>query len=129
MPGRLLLDTNAVIALFAMNEGAVARIERAREVVVPAVVMGELYYGARKSMRVSRNLECLDSSALKTCIIATDTDTAREYGQIKNELRSKGSPIPENDIWIAALARQHGFILMSRDEHFGMVEDLDRISW
>jgi tRNA(fMet)-specific endonuclease VapC len=130
MPGRFLLDTNAVIALFAKHERAIARIEQAREVVVPAVVMGELYYGARRSARASENLARLDDFALKTSVlVATDVDTAREYGLIKNELRRSGSPIPENDVWIAALARQHGFTLVSRDEHFGLVDDLDLESW
>jgi len=55
MPGRFLLDTNAVIALFARQEGAIAKIQRAREVVVPAVVMGRRYYARGPGRRLNRH--------------------------------------------------------------------------
>ena len=57
------------------------------------------------------------------------TNTAERYGEIKDILRSKGRPIPYNDIWIGALALQHGLTLVSRDEHFGEIEGLDLQKW
>lgn len=73
--------------------------------------------GARKSANAEQNLARLDDLAFAASILAIDADTAKEYGRVKNELRAKGTPIPENDLWIAALARQHAFVLVSRDEH------------
>lgn len=58
-----------------------------------------------------------------------DTSTASQYGRIKNQLREKGRPIPESDIWVSALAQQHGLILISRDGHFEEIEDLRVESW
>ncbi len=129
MPGKFILDTNIIIALFGKQEQVVAKVLRASEIIVPAIVLGELYYGARKSARTEENLERLDKFALNAGILAVDMDTAKEYGQIKNELRANGTPIPENDIWIAALSRQHGIPLVSRDEHFNKVADLDLVAW
>lgn len=61
MPGRFILDTNIVIALFAKHAGVVSNTERAREIMIPSIVLGELYYGARKSHRSAENLARLDS--------------------------------------------------------------------
>ena len=55
-----------------------------------------------------------------------DFDTARLYGRIKAELRRKGKPIPENDIWIAAAAIQYGLTLVTRDRHFDFIDGLSR---
>ncbi len=58
-----------------------------------------------------------------------DAQTARRYGQVKDSLRQKGRPLPENDLWIAALAEQHSLVLVSRDAHFAEVEGLECESW
>ena len=57
-------------------------------------------------------------------ILVCDTETARQYGRIKVELRRKGRPIPENDMWIAAVALQHGLTLATRDAHFDAIDGL-----
>jgi tRNA(fMet)-specific endonuclease VapC len=62
-------------------------------------------------------------------VLGCDAVTAQQYGRIKNDLRSKGRPIPENDIWIAAVAVQHGLTVVSRDDHFAEVTDLPREVW
>lgn len=128
MPGKFILDTNIVIALFAKDKQVTSKVGKAREIVVPAIVMGELYW-ARKSTRAIKNLERLDDFAVEICVMTVDTDTSKEYGLVKNHLRAKGCPIPENDVWIAALARQHAITLVSRDEHFNAVNDLDIVAW
>lgn len=61
--------------------------------------------------------------------MALDSTTARHYADIRSELRSAGRPIPENDIWIAALARQHHLPIVSRDEHFDGISGVRRIGW
>jgi tRNA(fMet)-specific endonuclease VapC len=118
MNGRYLLDTNIVIALFANEPAITQRLGDAGEVFIPSIVLGELYYGARKSKRVGENLERIDEFAVGSAVLGCDTETARRYGEVKNELRQKGKPIPENDIWIAAITIQHDLTLVARDAHF-----------
>ena len=129
MSGRFLLDTNIVIALWANDATVTAQLAIASEVFVPIIVLGELYYGARKSAWSATNLARIDEFAARSSILLCDLATAQQYGVIKNELRAKGRPIPENDIWIAAGAMQYGLTLASRDEHFGYVDGLTIVKW
>ena len=129
MSGRYVLDTNIVIAVFAQDAAVLNQLTEAEEVFVPSVVLGELYYGARKSAHAESNLRRIDEFAASSAVLLCDAETARQYGQIKDALRAKGRPVPENDIWVAAMAKQHGLTLISRDSHFGEVDDLDVESW
>jgi tRNA(fMet)-specific endonuclease VapC len=129
MNGRFLLDTNIVIAVFAKDGAVEAGLSKATEIFIPSVVLGELYYGAYKSTRVTENLAKINEFAANNSILACDTRTAQEYGGIKNVLRAKGRPIPENDIWIAAIAKQNGLTLITRDAHFGEVGGLMVEAW
>jgi len=129
MSGRYLLDSNIVIALFANEKVVVDAIYMADEIFVPSIVIGELYYGAQKSSKRQANIARIDSFVEANVILECDQETARWYGQIKQELRAKGRPLPENDIWIAALAFQHGLTLVTRDKHFNEVSSLDIETW
>ena len=129
MSGRFLLDTNIIIAIFADDRTLIDRLSVADEIFLPAVALGELYYGAGKSARSDANIGRIDEFAAAIVVLGCDQITARHYGQIKTDLRSKGCPIPENDIWIAAVARQHGLTLLSRDSHFAEIGDLPAQSW
>jgi predicted nucleic acid-binding protein len=62
-------------------------------------------------------------------LLSVTPDTAVRYADIRHRLRTAGTPIPENDIWIAALALEHGHKVLSNDRHFDLVEGLVRISW
>jgi tRNA(fMet)-specific endonuclease VapC len=129
MSGRFLLDTNIVIAIFAEEPTPLQRLAEAEEVFVPAIVLGELYYGDRKSIRAKANAAQIDEFSATAAILGYDPVTARHYGWNKNDLRTKGRLIPENDIWIAAVAQQHGLSLISRDAHFSEVADLAVEAW
>jgi len=129
MSGRYLLDTNIVIALFANETSATERLGEVEEVFVPSVVLGELYYGARRSRRVEENVAHIDEFAARNVVLSCDAETARRYGEVKNGLRQKGHPIPENDIWIAAIALQNDLTLVARNAHFGEVETLQVEAW
>jgi len=129
MSGRYQLDTNIVIALFADDTAVIKRLEEADDVFVPSVVLGELFYGARKSRRVSENLARIDEFAARSVVLDCDEETARRYGEVKDALRKKGRPIPENDIWIAAMALRNDLILVARDAHFREVEGLRVEAW
>jgi tRNA(fMet)-specific endonuclease VapC len=129
MSGRYLLDTNIIIALFANDTAVKENLAKAEETFVPVITIGELYYGAWKSLRVQENVTRIDEFAAQSVVLGCDTNTARHYGQIKNALRLKGRPIPENDIWIAAIALQHDLTLITRDEHLKDIEGLKVTVW
>ncbi|SRR5258706_3133316 len=129
MSGKFLLDTNIVIALFANDKNVLAQLKSADEVFIPSTVLGELYYGANKSSRSRINIARIDEFAAENQILAIDGETARYYGEVKNSLRAKGKPIPENDIWIAALSRQYKHMLVTYDKHFSEVEGIETTSW
>ena len=129
MAGRFLLDTNIVIALFAQDAGVLQRLEEAEEVFLPSIFLGELYYGARKSAKTEANVSRVDELAERSSVLVCDGETAQHYGEVKNLLRVKGRPLPENDIWVAAVALQHGLILVTRDAHFNEIADLIVVAW
>jgi tRNA(fMet)-specific endonuclease VapC len=129
MSGRLLLDTNIVIALFARDLAVAEHLDEAEEVSIASIVLGELYFGARRSGRMKENLARIDEFAVNSAVLGCDAETARYYGEIKNTLREKGRPIPENDIWIAAIALQYDLTLITRDAHFEEVDGLKAESW
>ena len=127
--GRFLLDTNIIIALLEGDVNVAARLDQAPEVFIPAVALGELFFGAAKSGRPSENTHRVEQFATGRAIVACDLAVAREYGRLKQRLREKGRPLPENDIWIAATAQHHKMVLVTRDRHFREVEDLKTEDW
>jgi tRNA(fMet)-specific endonuclease VapC len=129
MSGKCLLDTNIVIALFANENTIKDKLAKADEVFASSVVIGELFYGAHKSSRAKENLARISEFAADSVVLGCDTETAHYYGEIKNALRLKGRPVPENDIWIAAIAMQHGLTLITRDMHFNEIENLKIVTW
>lgn len=129
MTGKVLLDTNILIALFAGESSVQQHLSTANEVFIPSIVLGELYYGAHKSARTEKNIARIDEFAANNTVLLCDTATARQYGIIKNQLRTKGKPIPENDIWIAAIAKQYQLTLVTRDNHFQHVDGLAIEQW
>ena len=127
--GRFLLDTNIVIALLEGDEGVLSNLDHAAEVLVPVIVLGELFFGAAKSGRPSENTTKVERFAAGRSILSCDLHVAREYGRLKQHLHEKGRPLPENDIWIAATAKCHDLVLVTRDRHFREVDDLSLASW
>lgn len=127
--GEFLLDTNIVIALTLRDGAVLERLDNDVTVFLSSIVLGELFFGAYRSARVEENLERAAELAAQNAVLVCDTSTARHYGRIKNRLREAGRPIPENDIWIAAPARQHALTLVSRDAHFEEIEGLEVQAW
>ena len=129
MSGNYLLDTSVLIELFAKDKNVMARLECAESTFIPSIALGKRHYGARKSSRTEKNLEQLEALASQAVILPCDAETAYWYGNVKDGLRRAGQPIPENDIWIAAMALQHGLALAARDKHFQAVENLQVEMW
>jgi tRNA(fMet)-specific endonuclease VapC len=122
-------DTNIVIALFDADEAVLANLDLALEVFVPAIVLGELFFGAAKSARRVENVAKVERFAAASSVLACDVQVAREYGRLKQDLRAKGRPLPENDLWIAATANRHQLTVVTRDQHFGEIEGLATARW
>ena len=99
------------------------------EPAIPVVVLGEYLYGIRRSRERAAREKWL-TQFMKVCLVlGVDTDTAAHYAEIREELRQSGRPIPVNDLWIAALARQHALAVISRDRHFDFVPGVRRVAW
>ena len=129
MNGDRLVDTNIVIALFNEETSVERKFDGARVVSVPSIVLGELYYGAFRSVRVGDNVQRIQDFQRASEVLFTDEQTGIVYGRVKAELRAAGTPLPDNDIWIAALARQHDLTLVTRDAHFDAVNALRTERW
>lgn len=129
MSGRLLLDTNIVIAVLNGDETIPPRLDAAEIVGISVTVIGELLYGAKKSHHVQDNINKIKRFVNRCSIFSVNEDTAEFYSTIKAELTKKGNPIPENDIWIAATARQNNLTLITGDGHFDKVQHLMTEKW
>jgi predicted nucleic acid-binding protein len=123
----LILDTNALFAL-ADGDETLEPVVR-REIALPVIVLGEYQYGIRRSRNRKRYERWLAELIAACRVLTVDESTARRYAEIRDELKDRGRPIPSNDLWIAALARQHDLPLLSRDGHFDWVPSLNRVGW
>ncbi|MEO1368591.1 MAG: type II toxin-antitoxin system VapC family toxin [Acidobacteriota bacterium] len=125
----MILDTNAVSALLSGDPALAERLANADRHHLPVIVVGEYRYGLMRSRHRRQLGLLLDSLVRESIVLRIDENTARSYAEVRDELRTSGRPIPENDVWIAALARQHGEPVISRDKHFEAVQGLRVISW
>jgi tRNA(fMet)-specific endonuclease VapC len=129
MSGNYLLDTSILVDLFAEDEIIKAQLAKVENTFIPSIAIGELYFGARKSVRAEKNIQQIEQLVIASVVLPCDGETGYWYGIVKDRLRKIGKPIPENDIWIAALALQHNLALATRDKHFDNVEGLTVESW
>jgi len=126
VPGRALLDTSAAAAFLRGDQALADRVAGLDEVFTSVVVVGELLYGARHSSNPDANLGRVTSFVSAIVVLPCDGATAEVYARVKQDLRAKGRPIPDNDLWIASTAIQHGLSLIDRDAHFDQIEELER---
>ena len=124
MSGRIILDTNIIISLFNGDIEIYEYIKQADEIFIPSIAIGELYYGAHKSLNSLQNIKKINEFAKGNIVLPCNAVTGMKYGEIKNSLKEKGKPIPENDIWIAAIAKEHNLVLITKDKHFKLVDDI-----
>jgi len=125
----VILDTNALSA-FAEGEPALAPIlHKAIQIAVPVIVLGEYRYGIAYSRDRKQYEDWLAEYLPKFRILDIDEQTTISYRDVRTELRKAGTPIPSNDVWIAALCRQHRLPLLSRDRHFDTVPGIRRLTW
>jgi predicted nucleic acid-binding protein len=125
----MILDTNAVSALLAGDKALQTALALADRHHLPAVTLGEYRFGLKFSRQKAALEPLLDELESESFVLAINSATARHYADIRHDLKIAGHPIPENDIWIAALARQHRLPIVSRDEHFDAVRGVRRVGW
>ncbi len=123
----VLLDTNAYAAFKRGDPEAIEILRRAPAIGISTVVLGELFAGFAGGAREDANREELGRflASSRVTVLPVDSRTAERYATVYLTLRGAGTPIPTNDIWIAACAAQHGLDLFSFDRHFKMVEGLN----
>jgi tRNA(fMet)-specific endonuclease VapC len=123
---KVLLDTNAYAAFKRGREQAIAIVQRAASIGLPSVVLGELLGGFALGSKEAENKRDLKQffSSPRVQVLSVDEHTASHYAAVYASLKRKGRPIPTNDLWIAATALQHGYVLYSYDAHFAEIDGL-----
>jgi len=125
----LILDTNALSAVADNISGAVQVFIGAGAIALPVIVLGEYQFGIAQSRLRSHYETWLDRLIATSRILDIDEQTAKQYAQLRVELKKVGKPIPSNDVWVAALCRQHSLPILSRDGHFDAVSGVTRLTW
>ena len=117
---KALLDTSGYSGLIKGDPEILEALSQAAQVLVPVIVLGELYSGFRRGNRQQENERLLQRFLRKpsVAVVNVTADTAERYAEIDVFLYEKGKPIPRNDVWIAALALEHGCVVITRDAHF-----------
>ncbi len=123
---RILIDTNAYAAFKRGDPQALAVLRRAPEIGLCPTVLGELLAGFACGSKAARNRRELDEFLRTPRVrqLAIDAETAEHYAAIFAGLSRKGRPVPTNDLWIAAVAMQHGYAVFSLDVHFTAIQNL-----
>ena len=126
---RLILDTNALSAAAEEHPGVMVVLADVQQLALPVVVIGEYRYGIAQSRHRARYRRWLDSLINDCSVLDINEQSTHHYAAINVELRQAGKPIPTNDLWVAALCRQHDLPLLSRDRHFDVVSGIRRVDW
>lgn len=126
---RLALDTNRYGDLCRGSLETVSIVEQAESVALPFVVVAELRAGFAVGKRGMENEQVLRRFLSKegVAILFADDDTTHHYAALYRQLRTQGTPIPTNDLWVAALVVQHNVVLHARDRHFAYLPQLTRV--
>lgn len=123
---RIAIDTNRYTDLVRGDEYSVEVLQKAEQIFVPIIVLAELRAGFLCGSRTAENertlVRFLNESGVQ--VLLPDENTSHHYARLFLHLRNKGTPIPSNDIWIAALVAQHDLILFARDKHFAYLPQI-----
>jgi tRNA(fMet)-specific endonuclease VapC len=125
----VILDTNGLSALADGEPALEPVLRRAAQVAIPVIVLGEYRYGISQSRNHIHYEQWLAEYLPSFRILDIDERTTISYSAVRGQLKKGGTPIPSNDVWIAALCRQHSLPLLSRDRHFDAVSGIMRIAW
>jgi len=120
--GKCLLDTSVLVAMFRHDEQVRNRLESIEEVLVPVITCEELRYGSNRSQQPQAHHDQIERLLSSATVLPCDRGTADVYAGLKDHLARNGTPIPENDIWIAAIANQYAITLLTHDHHFELLQ-------
>ena len=115
---KLLLDTSAIIEILSGNKSVADKIHKYSDLYINAVALGELYIGVYRVLNKPKQLKQIQEFIELCNVLVIDKETANHYGEIQAELYKKGKPLPVNDIWIAATAKQYNLPIATKDKHF-----------
>ena len=126
MEVRVALDTNRITDLFRGDVALAEQLSTAEEVWIPLIVLGEIRAGFQGGTQQRRNEQLLTGLLAKPTVgvLLPSRETAEHYARIFVQLKRAGTPIPDNDLWIAALALEHDLVLITRDRHFARLPQL-----
>jgi len=126
---KIALDTNRYTDLCRGHASVVEIVEQATEVWLPFIVMGELCAGFAVGSQGPRNEAVLRRFLMKpgVGVLYAGEQTTHHYANVYRQLRKQGTPIPTNDLWIAALVLEHSLVLFARDAHFDFLPQLARV--
>jgi tRNA(fMet)-specific endonuclease VapC len=127
--GDVLLDTSVVIPYFKGDPALHSSFVNSRSLFLPLTVLGELHCGANLSQDPAKHLAQINRFLSAVVLLPPTISTASHYGRIRAQLAQAGTPTPENDIWIAALALEHQLPLAARDIHFDRIAGLQVLKW
>lgn len=125
----MILDTNAVSAFAEGNPSVREKIATESGPYLPVIVVGEYRFGLLEARDRQRRLAWLEQLTRHWTVLEISLDTAAAYAEIRQTLKERATPIPSNDVWIAALAREHNLSILSADPHFDSVPGVRRIRW
>lgn len=125
----MILDTNGLSGFADGHSRVKELVMEAGEIEIPVVVLGEYRFGIAQSRRKGEYHRWLQELLSNSTVLNITEETTIWYAGIRLALKGAGTPIPSNDIWIAALCRQHNLPLLSRDRHFDNVAGLRRLDW
>jgi tRNA(fMet)-specific endonuclease VapC len=122
------LDTSVAIDVLAGRAESLTA-QAITEFLLPVPVIGELRYGALNSRKADENLAEVERLVARCRVMDVTLATAAVYARLRLQLKTKGKPIPENDLWIAASCVEHDVKLAAVDGHFDAIDDLQRLVW
>ncbi len=125
----MILDTNGLSALAEGDAALEPILRKANQISIPVIVLGEYRYGISQSRHQLQYERWLAEYLPNFRILDVDELTTIFYSAVRSALKKAGTPIPANDVWIAALCRQHSLPLISRDRHFDAVPGIKRVAW
>ena len=125
----MIIDTNALSAMAEAEPRVASEVGKARLIAIPVIVLGEYLFGVAQSRRRIEYEQWINRNLRNLRVLDITAETASQYADLRLELKRSGTPIPANDIWIAALCRQHCLPLLSQDRHFDRVVGVSRVGW
>lgn len=122
----ILIDTNIYSQAMRGNATVVDTLRRIPHIGFSSISVGELLSGFKSGNKEQKNRQELTAflNSPRVMLYSVDKDTAEHYSSVQHRLRKKGTPIPTNDIWIAAVSLQHDLPIYTLDKHFNQVEGL-----